>query len=73
MVRFEEVSTAKVILFGVTAGIFFMLQQSFSSPQFNAAYNFEVANLSTLTTQGLMLLIFTLSMVGTALQFWRSR
>lgn len=71
--RMEQVSTRKVIIFGVTAGLYFMLQHSFNSPQFNAAYNFNISNLQTATTQGLMLLIFTLSTIGTGLTFWRNR
>jgi len=54
------------IVVGVSIGltVFFLLAANIILPFFNTAYNVSVAGLSSSTTQGLLLLVFVLGLIG---------
>lgn len=59
----------KVIMGSIALAVLFVLLPNLVMPFFNTSYNYSITGLSAATTQGIILLVFVLALIGFAVEF----
>lgn len=59
----------KVILGSIALAVLFVLLPNLVMPFFNTSYNYTITGLAAATTQGIILLVFILALIGFSVEF----